>query len=304
VTLSLGRKRLSPDPPARIVTANVTTRQRVGEIWEARELLVAMVRKELKVKYKGSALGFAWSLLNPAMYLVIFYLVFSVFLKIGIPLFPIWLLCGLLVWNFISMVVPGATGSVVANSSLVKKVSFPREILPLSTVGAGLVHFFLQMTVLIAGLVAFQRGINMGFVALVPLAVVAMVLLAAALGILLSAVNVFVRDAAHLIELALLAWFWLTPIVYPFRQVSDKLAANGIPYWLLNINPVTPIVTVFQRAFYNRVTVNEGNLPLLPEVGVKWHLTFLLVVVAASTGLLLLSMRLFRRLEGNFAEEL
>jgi ABC-2 type transport system permease protein len=305
VTLSVDRPPRAPSAsPRRVVTANVTTRQRVGEIWAARELLIAMVRKELKVKYKGSALGFVWSLLNPTMYLVIFYLVFSIFLKNGIPLFPIWLLCGLLVWNFISMVVPGATGSVVANSALVKKVSFPREILPLSAVGAGLVHFFLQMTVLVAGLILFQRGIDLAFLAIIPVAVVTMVVLAAALGVLLSAVNVYVRDAMHLIELALLAWFWLTPIAYPFRQVSDKLPPNGIPYWLMNLNPIVPIVTVFQRAFYNRVTVNDGTLPLLPEVGIRWHLFFLLAVLGASTVLLLASMRLFRRLEGNFAEEL
>jgi ABC-2 type transport system permease protein len=306
VTLSLGREPVpSKDrAPARVVRARVPLRQRVREIWDHRELLAAMVRKELKVKYKGSALGFVWSLLNPVMYLVIFYLVFSVFLKNGIPLFPIWLLCGLLVWNYISMVIPGATTSVVGNAPLVKKVAFPREILPLSNVGAGLVHFFLQMTVLFAGLVVFQHGIDPAFLALVPLAVVTMVVLAAALGILLAAVDVYVRDAAHLIELALLAWFWLTPIAYPFRQVSDKLAAKGIPYWLMNLNPVIPIVTVFQRAFYNRVSVNKGTLPLLPEVGIKWHLTFLLVVLVVSSGVLVLAMRVFGRLEGNFAEEL
>jgi len=307
VTLSLDREPRA-DPPARVTTANVKLRQRVGEIWAARELLAAMVRKELKVKYKNSALGFVWSLLNPVMYLVIFYLVFSVFLKNGIPLFPIWLLSGLLVWNFMSMVVPGATGSVLANSALVKKIAFPREILPLSNVGAGLVHFFLQMTVLLAGLVAFQHGIDVGFLALVPLAVVTMVVLAAALGVLLAAVNVYVRDAGHLVELALLAWFWLTPIAYPFRQVSDTLPGHGIPFWLLNINPVTPIVTVFQRAFYNRTSVLLSNgkdrLPLLPDVGIRWHLTFLLAVLIGSIVVLVVSMRLFRRLEGNFAEAL
>ena len=201
------------------------------------------------------------------------------------------------------MVIPGATGSVLANAALVKKVSFPREILPLSNVGAGLVHFFLQMTVLLTGLVVFQRGINLGFLTLVPLAVVTMVVLAAALGILLSAVNVYVRDAAHLVELAMLAWFWMTPIAYPFRQISVTLEAKGIPFWLMNINPATPIVTVFQRTFYNRTTVNDASLPLLPEVGLVWHATFLLAVLVASVAILLAAMRLFRRLEGNFAEE-
>ncbi len=288
----------------RIVRARVPVLERVRNIYEARDLLRAMVRKELKVKYKGSALGFVWSLLNPMMYLVIFYLVFSIFLKNGIPLFPIFLLSGLMVWNFIGSVLPAATASVVANGALVKKVAFPREILPLATVGAGMVHFCLQMTVLIAGLAAFRHGIDWPFLTIVPVAILAMVLLASGLAILLSAINVYVRDAQHLIELTLLAWFWLTPIAYPFRQVGDKIQAHGLPFWLLNLNPVVPITTVFQRAFYADVTVNNGTLPLLPETSVLFNLTFLGVLIAFSLALLAFALRTFGRLETRFAEEI
>ena len=105
---------------------------------------MGLVRKELKVKYKDSSLGFFWSMLNPAMYLVVFYVVFQIILGSGIPFFAIYLLSGLLAWNLFSGSVTGATGSIVSNGSLVNKVYFPREILPLATVGANLVHFFLQ----------------------------------------------------------------------------------------------------------------------------------------------------------------
>ncbi len=295
-----------PPGPARVVAPKTTTWRRTNEIWARRELLMALVRKELKVKYKDSALGFAWSMLNPALYLAVFYVVFSLFLGNGIPVFPVWLVSGLLVWNFFSQVLPSSTGSVVGNSSLVKKVSFPREILPLSTVGAGLVHFALQAVVLVVSLVVFRRGVDPAFLLLVPLAVVTLVLFTSAVAIALSAINVYVRDSQHLLELLLLAWFWMTPIVYPYRLVGDKLQARGLSRWLFMLNPVTPVVTVFQRAFYNRVTVGSGasTQRLLPPVGVVPHLELLGVVAAIGFVALLGAMRLFRRLEGNFAQEL
>jgi len=306
VTLSLEREPLAPpdDAPARVLTAKVTLRQRVGEIWNRRELLASLVRKELKVKYKDSALGFIWSMLNPMMYLVIFYLVFSIFLPNGIPLFPIWLLSGLLVWNFFSSVLPSATGSVVGNASLVKKVSFPREVLPLASVGAGLVHFCLQSTVLLAGLVVFKHGVNPPFLAIVPYAMLTLVVFTAAAAIFLAAVNVYVRDAQHLIELALLAWFWMTPIIYPFAQVAKRFTDKSLPADLFMLNPLTPVVATFQRGIYNRTTVNKGTLVLLPDYSVLHHLILLTGLLAVSLVLLVGAMAFFRRVEGNFAEEL
>ena len=306
MSLSIGREPDAPleGSPARVVTAKVSLARRLGEIWGARELLVAMVRKELKIKYKGSAVGFVWSMLNPAMYLAIFYLVFSFILNNGIPLFPIWLLSGLLVWNFFSSVLPSATVAIVGNGALIKKVSFPREVLPLASVGAGLVHFALQGAVLLAALVVFRHGVDPAFLVLVPYAIVALVVLTSALAIFLAAVNVYVRDAQHLLDLALLAWFWLTPIIYPFRQAGDKLIDAGLPQWLFMLNPLTPVVVTFQRAIYNRTTVEKSNVKLLPEVGIGYHLVLLSVLFAASIGLLVAAMAFFRRVEGSFAEEL
>ena len=292
------------DLHVRVVSPRRGVLRRIADVYGARELLVALVRKELKVKYKDSTLGFLWSMLNPALYLAVFYVVFSLFLRNGIPLFPIWLLSGLLVWNFFSMVLPTATGTMMANASLVKKVSFPREVLPLSAVGAGMVHFCLQSLVLIAALAAFRHSVDPGYLWLLPVALLYLVLLSSAFAIALSAMNVYVRDLQHLLELVLLGWFWMTPIVYPFRQVSDRLMASGLPSWTFLANPVTPVVVVFQRALYGTTTVNEGKLPLLPEWGSLEMLLPLLVGIVISTVLLAASIHLFGRLEANFAEEM
>lgn len=272
------------------------------QLWEYRELLVGLVRKELKVKYKNSSLGFVWSMLNPALYLVVFYLVFQIFLGSGIPRFPIYLLSGLLVWNFFSGALGGSTQAITGNSSLVNKVYFPREILPLATVGATLVHFFLQALVLIAALIVFQQPIPWSYLWLVVPALAVLVVLASALCILLSAINVYARDTQHLLELVMLAWFWLTPIVYPYRLVADRLDARGWPEWLMLLNPVVAITTSFQRGIYG--TVATENVTILPPYGQWWYLRNLGIVGVVACVLFVVALRIFDRLQGNFAEEL
>jgi ABC-2 type transport system permease protein len=280
----------------RTITHRTTVVESVKEIVTHHELLLNLVRLELKAKYKASALGFAWSLLNPAMYLVVFYIAFDVILGAGIPRFPIYLLSGLLVWNFFTAALNSGTGSVVANSGLVKKVWFPREILPLASVGAALVHFFLQLMVLIAALSIVRHPIGWAELPLLPLALFDLILLASGLVLLLSAANVYLRDMAHFVELALLAWFWITPIVYPFSQLTKAIGGRA---GIALINPVTPIVLTFQRALYG-----EFGHVLDPNLSAAWYLRNLLIVGAGALILTAFALRVFNRLEGNLAEEL
>lgn len=272
-------------------------------MWRYRELLAGLVRKELKVKYKDSVLGFAWSLLNPMMYLVVFYVVFQLVLKSGIPSFAIYLLSGLLVWTLFANALAAGTGAVVDNAAIVKKVAFPREILVLAAVGANLVHFFLQITVLIGAMLVTGYAPGWSYLPLLPVALLVLLVFTSGLAILLSAINVYLRDTKHLLELTLTAWFWMTPIVYQYRLMSDQLAEKAP---LLRLNPMTSIVLVFQRALYNQVEprVGTGTLPILPDAPVSWHLMNLLLVGGASVLLFVIAMRVFSRAEGNFAEEI
>ncbi len=270
--------------------------ERLKEIAAHRELMLNLVRLELKAKYKASALGFAWSLLNPAMYLVVFYVAFDVILGNQIPRFPIYLLSGLLVWNFFTAALNSGTGAVVAGAGLVKKVWFPREILPLASVGAALVHFFLQLTVLLLALVGLRHPVAWTELALLPLALLDLILLAAALSLLFSVGNVYLRDMAHFVELALMAWFWVTPIIYPWTQLTKALRGHTV---IALLNPVTPIVLTFQRAFYG----NFGNV-IPPNLTFGWYFRNLAIVTAGVLILLAIALRVFSRLEGNLAEEL
>lgn len=272
--------------------------ERARQIWEYRELLRNLVRKELKVKYKNSVLGFVWSLLNPLLYLVVFSIVFQEVLRTSVPYFAIFLLSGLLCWNLFSNSLGGGASSIVGNASLVQKVWFPREILPLSAIGAGLVHFFLQLLVLVGALLAFRKAPDwVALPALIP-AILVLLVLAAALGIVLSAINVYLRDTQHLLELVLLAWFWLSAIVYPYNQVAERLVGKT---WILLLNPMIPVITTFQRVIYNP-TPEQNVLPV--DAGISWYLRNLAIVGAGSVVLFFVALWIFGRLEDNLAEEI
>jgi ABC-2 type transport system permease protein len=272
-----------------------------------------MTRKELKVKYKNSVLGFVWSLLNPATSIVVFFFVFQIVLNNGIPGFAVLLIAGILPWNLFSSALPAACVSVVANAGIVKKVAFPREILPLASVGAALVHFFLQLIVLIVFLGVFQRGPAIAYLPLLIPALLTVLLLTGALGVLLAAVNVHLRDMQHLLEIGLQVWFWATPIVYAFRMVSDRFTGAGHHglnwlFVLYRMNPMTPIVLTFQRALYGATSpVGAGGNPvhILPDhAGLWWYFWQLLAVCSFSILLFAVALMIFGRLEGSFAEDL
>ena len=281
--------------PARTITPKGHLGTRVRDIFRYRELLINLVRKDLKVRYKSSVLGFLWSLLNPAMLLIVYYFVFSVLLGSGIPRFPIYLLSGLLVWNLFNVGLISATGSVVGSSGIVNKVWFPREVLPLSAIGAALVHFFLQSLVMIATLLVFRHPVSWAYVPLLPLALAALLIVLAGLSLLLSAINVYLRDMQHLIEIALIPWFFCSPIVYSYSLITDKL---GEWQWVYLLNPVTPVVLVFQRAIYGDYSDAVHAFPYW------WYVRNLLFVMVGGIVVLTIGLSVFRRLEGNFTEEL
>jgi ABC-2 type transport system permease protein len=286
-----------------VVAPRRTVLQSLAGIWRYRELLLNLVRKELKVRYKNSALGFFWSMLNPLMYLVVFTVVFQVVLKAGIPYFPVFLLSGLLAWNLFSASLAGATGSITGNASLVNKVWFPREILPLSSIGANFVHFLLQGLVLVLALIVFRFDVAWGYVWLVIPGLLALLLLTSACAIFLAAANVYARDTQHLLELALLAWIWLTPIIYVWDLQAHVLEEQGLSPQLTLLNPMTSIVLAFQRALYG-IAETDAGVRQLPLESSLWYFRNLAVVGVVSSVLLVLALRMFARIEGSFSEEL
>ncbi len=270
------------------------------------ELLNQLIRKDLKVKYQGSTLGFVWSLANPLLLLGIYYLVFAVVLKNGVPDYHVYLMSGLLAFTAFSQGVGGASGSVVANSGLVKKVRFPLLVLPLSGVGFAMVQLALQLPVLLV--IALISGVNFfhaPFLLIIP-ALVLLVVFSTALGVLTAALNVRYRDTSHFVEIAMLVWFWLNPILYQAHQIKDELDKYGL-FWAYFLNPMATVVSTFQRAVYQQpfyVDPNGVTQQLLVDPGYLFYLRNLAIGFAISGVLLLLARRTFTRLQADFAEDL
>lgn len=300
----------------RVVSADTSVWQRVVEIWRSHELLVYLVRTEIKVKYKNSFLGLVWSMISPAMTLAVYTVVFGDFLKNGIPNFVIFLFSGLLLWNFFSTGVMAATGVVVNNAGLVKKVSFPREILALAAIGSSGVFLFFQVVVMALFLVLLHNTPAWSLLWLLPVAFIPTAVLGSALGILFAAVNVYLRDTQHLVTVLVgSAWFWACPIVYSYSQTAASFLAEHHLTFLYFLNPVTPLVMTFERVLYNHTGLVASTLPHAPgtppfmyQYLPSWPATTYLWADAAVFGvavvILFLAMVVFGRLAGNFAEEL
>jgi len=292
---------------------------RVKTIWEYRELLLNLSKRELKVRYKDSLLGFFWSLLNPLLYLAIFSVVFGIIIRSAdIKLFAIFLLTALLPYNLFSVGLTGATTSITGNGPLVQKVWFPREILPIASIASNLVTFFLQMIILVIALIVFRLTPEWSMMWMLVPALIITLMLGTGLGLILSAVNVYFRDVQHFLELGLLVLFWFTPIVYPYSFFANNADLTGLTFLgdrAAMLNPLTPIVTIFKRVLYNPENFERVNGDgSIPEEGdwvfdvmlrsPTWHLQNLAIPGVMSIVLLYVGFKIFTKLEGNLGEEI
>lgn len=273
------------------------TGKSLRDIVGQREMLSLLVRRDLKARYKDSALGFVWSLVRPLTQLLIYYVVLGQFLGAarGIPDFAIYVFTGLTAYTLFSEIVAGSTSSIVGNSGLIKKVYIPREVFPLASVGAALFNFCIQFGILLAAtLVLGKFPLTAELVYLVP-ALLVIVVYGTALGLVLSALNVYLRDVQYLIDVGLMVLLWASPIVYAWSQAKDVLG-NGLLLQIYTDNPLTLSVLSLQRAIW---TAGHDSVAY-PE-----HL-MLRLVIALVVGLVLLfgAQRVFSRLQGNFAQEL
>lgn len=296
-------------PPLLANAAGPTTLwARAVSVWSYRELLLNLIRRELKVKYKDSVFGFLWTLMNPLLYMAVFSFVFSVILRSGTPNFGLLLLSGLLVFNLFSNGLRAATTSITGNGPLVQKVWFPREILPLAAIGAELVTFFFQLIILMLGLAAFRQTPEWTMLWLAIPALLAVLLLVTGLGLLLAGLNVHFRDVEHFLDIALLMWFWLTPVVYTYDLVARLLIDNygAAAERLTVLNPVLPMVVTFQRILYNPTNFDgeeqaQFDLMLRPT---SWYLQNLGISLAVGAVMLFIGFRVFTRVEGDLGEAL
>lgn len=271
----------------------------IREIASYRQLLRRLVSREIRAKYKNSSLGVIWSLMRPLAQLAIYYVAIGQFLGAArnIPDFAVFVFTGLTIWTLYSEIIGSGTQSVLANSGLVKKVYLPREIFPLAAVGGALFNFGVQFVVLIVATFVVGRPPLTPDLLLAPLAIVLMVVFGTAFALVLSAVNVYLRDVQHILEVVLLVLFWASPILYSVGFVHSALGGS----WLEEVylaNPVTLAVLGMQKAIWV-AGVDDPTQYWPPMLGFR-----MLIALVVSLVALYLAQRVFSRLQGNFAQEL
>jgi ABC-2 type transport system permease protein len=271
----------------------------VREILAYRQLLGRLVTRELRAKYKNSSLGVVWSLMRPLAQLIIYYVAIGQFLGAArsIPDFAIFVFTGLTVWGLYSEIVNAGTTSIVGNAGLIKKVYLPREIFPLASVGGALFNFLVQFAILVAATFVLGRPPFHVDLLYVPLSIAIIVVLATGIALVLSALNVFLRDVEHLVEILLLILFWASPIVYSAAFVHGAIGGT----WLEELyfaNPVTLAVLGMQKAMW--VAGSEDPAQYWPDF--LW--LRMLIALAVSFVFLWIGQRVFSRLQSNFAQEL
>lgn len=269
------------------------------EVFAYRELLGRLISREVRAKYKNSSLGIMWSLMRPLAQLLIYYVAIGQFLGAArsIPDFAIFVFTGLTAWSLYSEILSAGTSSVVANAGLVKKVYLPREIFPLAAVGASLFNFAIQFGILlIATIVLGQPPLHAGLLYL-PLSMALILVYATAIALILSALNVYLRDVQHIVEILLLVLFWASPIVYSVGFVNQAI---GGTVWesLYLANPVTLAVIGMQKAMW-MAGVNDPAQYWPDDLGVR-----MLIALAVGAVFLWIGQRVFSRLQSNFAQEL
>jgi len=272
------------------------------EIWNHRELLDRLVRREVKARYKDSRLGVVWSLFRPLVQLMIYYFAIGQIMGAArsVPDFAVFVFIGLTMWMLYSEIISGGAGSIIGNAGLVKKVYLPREIFPLAAIGSALVNFFVQFGVLIVGIAVLSYFTWSPTLLLAPLAFVTILVFGAALGMLVAAVNVYLRDVQHFVEIYLLVFFWASPIVYPFTFVHNQLGGGWLEELYL-ASPVTLSIIAAQKALWSSGSADVAGIVQYWPADLELRLLIALVV---SVVFLWFSQRVFSRLQGNFAQEL
>ncbi|MGE0444356.1 MAG: ABC transporter permease [Vicinamibacterales bacterium] len=241
--------------------------------------------RDLRARYRGSLLGFAWSFINPLLLLLIYTFVFTIVIPargMGVEPYAVFLFCGILPWTWFSSSLLESSNVLVAGGNLIKKVMFPAEVLPLVTVVAGLVHFCFGLPILAAFLIYFGVPVHPDL-ALLPLIVLAQLVLTIGLALLVSSLTVHFRDVRDLLANLLTLWFFATPIIYPVEQAPPRVQQ------LLNLNPFTHLAVLYQEALFRQEPFDE-----------TWRLG---VVVAIALVTFAVGYFVFDRLRDTLAEE-
>lgn len=252
------------------------------KIYDYRELLKTNVKKEIRGKYKNSFLGILWSFLNPLLQIAVYAIVFPLILKNDQPNYVIFLCSALIPWTFFATTFTRSAATIIENGNIIKKVYFPREIMPISIVTSEAVNFLISTIIIVVFVLLYGLGLTK-YIIYYPLVLLVQYLFLLAISLVVSCITVYIRDLQHLIGVALQLLFYATPIVYAGDTIPEQFR------WILNINPMTHIINGYRDIFYNQVRPDIMNLLVLGAI----------MIVAC-----VIAYMIFNKLQKGFAEEL
>ena len=253
------------------------------EIYQYRTMIGSLIKRDLRGRYKGSVLGFAWTFINPLLQLAVYTLVFSQIMRAGISDYYLFLFVALIPWLFFSTSVSAGASCILTQKEMVKKIYFPREVIPIAHVTCQLVNMLLTFIVVFAVLIISGKGINLQALLYLPIVIIAEYILAISLTMTVSALTVYFRDLEHILAILTMAWQFLTPIMYSIDMVPDKL----LP--IFNLNPMTPIIVAYRDILYYR------QVPKLQTLAHGFLFSLVLLVIG---------WIVFEHLKKHFAEEM
>ena len=252
------------------------------DLYQYREFLKTSIRKEFRGKYKKSFLGVLWSFINPLLQLLVYALVFPYIMRVQVENYTMFLVVVLIPWNFFSSTVSQSTSVIIASTGIIKKVYFPRAILPISNVTSNLLNFVISSIIVIAALLISGIGIGPS-IAIFPLVLLIQYIFSLAISFLLSSITVYIRDLEYFINVLMMLWFYVTPVLYSIDMIPDKFRN------ILMLNPMTLIITTYREILYYKRIPDLGPLLILGGICVV---------------LLIIGYLIFNKCEKRFAEEL
>ncbi len=257
--------------------------QTLREIIDYREMIKAFVKRDLRGRYKGSFLGFLWTFLNPLLQLCVYSIVFSTILKAGIDKYYLFLFVALIPWIFFSASITGGSTSIISQKEMVKKIYFPREVLPISVVTTNFVNMLLCFIVIFAVIIISGTPLNpLALLCLIPVWIVEYIL-ALGMAFFTSAVTVYMRDMEHILGIVVMAWQYLTPVLYSYEIIPEQYR------FLFNLNPMTHVINAYRTILYDHTVPDLSTLISALIMG------FVVLIVG---------WIVFSKLKKRFAEEL
>lgn len=271
------------------------------DVYGDRFLLKLLVRKEIKVRYRGSVLGLLWSYVKPLVQFLIYFVALGIFLNLqrGTPNYAIYLFAGIVLVNFFTESLSNATRSIVDNRDLIRKIYLPRELFPVSTVWVSAAHFLPQLLVLIGACLVVGWTPSILQLAAVILIFGMVAVLATGLGLLFGAINVYFRDSENIVDMIVMVVTWASPVLYVWSMVERVM---GPWFWIYQLNPMTVAVEIFHWAFWEPTLKTDQMVSetMPPDLLSVWLPVAMLVTLAV----LFLGQLTFRRLAIHFAQEL